>query len=129
MLADPLTIASGFTLNPSVPAVSRNGSSSVYEKVVSNTRYTLKIAHQDTDKGRRRSTIRLDASRIVADPYVTTTNVQDTITAYLVIDRSTRLATDAEVLDVVEELIGGAALAASANVTPTRLSQVIAGES
>lgn len=129
MLTDPLPVAASYATTPSIPATARDGKSSVYTKVVGSDRYTVTISHQETDKGRRRSTVRVDRSRLVADPYVTSQNVADSISVYFVIDRNMRLSTDAEVLATFKELAGVTAMATFANLVDTRISQIIAGES
>lgn len=128
MLADPLTVAASFATTPSIPAISREQNKSVYSKVVGSAKYTLTISHQDV-KGRRRTMCRVDQSLIKADPYVTGNNVEDTTSAYFVIDRSTRLTTDAEVLTVIKELLGMLATSTYANLTDTRLTAIVGGES
>lgn len=130
MIQDPMTVASGYVLSASIPATSREPSKSVYSKTVSGVRYTATIAHQQTNKGRRRTQVSLTSAKIVTDPYVPSNSVEDTTTAYLVIDRSERLATDADVLAHVRELVGGImALAPNASLTDSRLAQIVGGES
>lgn len=129
MLADPLVIGASYILANDIPAVSRETNKSVYRKTVSNVTYTLTISHQ-YNGGRRRTMVRLDASNVVQDPYVTNNNVEDTTSVYLVIDRSERLATDTAVISYVKELLGGTlAFATSANAVTTRTAQIVAGES
>ncbi len=128
MLSDPLTIDASFITAADQPAVSREPSKSVYQLTVGSVRYRTTIQHASS-KGRRRSIVRLDATAVKADPYVPATNVEDTLSAYLVIDRSERLSTDAEVTAHVKELIGVLAAATAANVVTTRISQIVGGES
>jgi hypothetical protein len=74
--------------------------------------------------------VRLDASNVVADPYVTDNNVEDVTSVYLVIDRSERLVTDAQVVSYVKELLGGImAFSLETNAVTTRSAQIVAGES
>jgi len=73
--------------------------------------------------------VRLDAKALVADPYVTSNNIEDTTSVYLVIDRSERLVTDAAVVAQVKELLGVLGLATAANIVTTRTAQVVGGES
>lgn len=128
MLADPLVIDATFVLAADIPAISREPSKSIYRLTVGAVKYTVTIQHA-TANGRRRTNVRLDANNIVADPYVPAQNVEDTTSVYLVIDRSERLVTDANVLVYVKELIGVLASSTFANITTTRLAQLIAGES
>lgn len=129
MLPDPLTTATGFATNPGLPAVSREQNKSVYSRVTpEGGDYDVTISHEEK-KGRRRSVVRLDLRQVKSDPYVTNQNVDDHTTAYLVIDRSMRLSTDAQVIGMVKELLGVLELATSTNVITTRLAKVVAGES
>lgn len=128
MLSDPLVIDASFITAADIPAVSREPNKSMYRLTVANVDYTVSIAHIYA-KGRRRTMVRLDATQIVADPYVTSTNVEDTSSVYLVIDRSERLTTNAAVVAQVKELVGVMGLATFANVVTTRTAQIVAGES
>lgn len=129
MLADPLVIDSSFLTATDIPAISRETNKSTYRTVVSDTTYTVTISHQ-YNGGRRRSMVRLDVSKVVADPYVTSQNVEDTTAVYLVIDRSERLVSDTAVISYVKELLGGVmAFAAEANTVTTRTAQIVGGES
>jgi hypothetical protein len=128
MLADPLVIDASFITANDIPAISRETNKSVYRLVVSNVTYTVTIQH-NTSGGRRRSNVRLDAKTIAANPFDSTTSVEDTTSVYLVIDRHERYVTDAAVVSYVKELIGILGLATAANVVTTRTAQVVAGES
>jgi hypothetical protein len=129
MLADPLPIDASYITAADIPAVSRDTNSSKYRLTVSTTKYDVTISH--TYKGgRRRSMVRLDAVNVIADPYVTGNNVEDTTSIYLVIDRSERLVSDTLVVSYVKELLGGVmAFATAANAVTTRTAQIVAGES
>ncbi len=129
MLSDPLVIDASFITAADIPAISRETNKSVYRITVSSTKYTVTVSHTYKD-GRRRTMVRLDATAVVADPYVTSTNVEDTTSVYLVIDRSERLVTDTAVVSYVKELLGGVmAFATAANSVTTRTAQIVAGES
>ncbi len=129
MLADPLSIDASFITAADIPAISRETNKSVYRLTVSTTTYTVTISHTYKD-GRRRTMVRLDAKNVVADPYVTDTNVEDTTSIYLVIDRSERLVSDTTVVSYVKELLGGVmAFATAANSVTTRTAQIVGGES
>ena len=128
MLADPLPIAASYVNAADMLAISRETGKSVYRLTVGSVKYTATIQHQSAN-GRRRTNVRLDANNIVADPYVPAQNVEDTTSCYLVIDRSERLVTDANVLVYLKELFGVLDIAAFANLTTTRAAQLIGGES
>jgi hypothetical protein len=128
MLADPLAIGASFILAADVPAISRETNKSVYRLTVSGVIYTITIQHQ-TANGRRRSNITLEAKTVAPNPFDSTKSVEDVTRTYLVIDRSERLVTDAAVVAQVKELIGVLDGAAFANVTTTRIAQLVGGES
>lgn len=128
MLADPLVIDTGYITAADIPAISRETNKSVYQLVVGAVTYTVTISHS-TNKGRRRSVVRLDGARIVADPYVPANSVEDTLVGYWVIDRSERLSTNADVVAHMKELNGILGMSTFANTTTTRLAQIVAGES
>ncbi len=128
MLADPLAIAASYVLAADMPAISREPAKSIYRLTVGAVKYTATIQHS-TANGRRRTNVRLDVNNVVADPYVPAQNVEDTTSLYLVIDRSERLVTDANVLVYLKELMGVLDIAAFANLTTTRAAQIIGGES
>lgn len=129
MLPDPLTVGTSYILAAGIPATSRGESKSGYELVVSNVRYDVTISHT-FPKGRRRSLIRLDRQQVVSDPYVPANSVEDTISVYLVIDRSERLASDADVVATVKELLGGTlAFCTFTNAVTTRVESIVGGQS
>jgi hypothetical protein len=128
MLADPLPIATDYVLAADLPAISREPNKSIYKLTVGDTAYTATISHTYA-KGRRRSSVRLDANTVTQDPFNSTSSVEDTTSVYLVIDRHERLVTDADVIAQVKELLGLLAAATAANVTTTRIAQIVGGES
>ncbi len=128
MLADPLPIAASFTLAADMPAISREANKSVYRLAVGAVDYQVTIAHS-LSKGRRRSTVRLDAKTIASNPFDSTTSVEDTTSTYLVIDRSEQLVTDAAVAAQCLELLGVLAAGDYANLSTTRIAQIVAGQS
>jgi hypothetical protein len=129
MLTDPLPIDSSYITAADIPRISSEQNKSVYRLTVSSTDYTVSISHQYA-KGRRRSVVRLDAKKIVSDPYVDNNNVEDTTSTYLVIDRSERLVTDSDVTALVSELLGGVlAHCTNANAVTTRLASIVGGQS
>ncbi len=129
MLPDPLTIDASFITAADIPAISRETNKSQYRLTVGTVTYGVSISHTYTG-GRRRSMVRLDAKNLVADPYVPSSQVEDTTSVYLVIDRSERLVTDAVVVSYVKELLGGIlGFATFANCVTTRTTQIVGGES
>ncbi len=128
MLADPLVIDASYITAADIPAISSETNKSVYQMVVGSVTYTVTFSHQ-TAKGRRRSIVRLDATQVVADPYVPANYVEDTLTTYLVIDRSERLSTNAAVVAHVKELLGVLGACTFANAVTTRITQIVGGES
>jgi len=129
MLADPLVIDASFITAADIPAISRGENKSAYQLVVGSVTYTVTISHT-TAKGRRRSMVRLDGTQIKSDPYVPANSVEDTVTSYLVIDRSERLSTDADVVAHVKELLGGVlGFATFANCVTTRTAQIVSAQS
>jgi hypothetical protein len=128
MLADPLVIDASYITAADLPAISRETNKSVYRLKVSNTTYTVTVSHV-VAKGRRRSIVRLDANTIASDPFSSTSSVEDTTSTYLVIDRSERLVTDANVTAQVKELLGVLGACTFANAVTTRIAQIVGGES
>lgn len=129
MLEDPLLVGATFITAADFPAISREPNKSTYKLLVSNTTYTVTISHT-TAKGRRRSIVRLDAALVSADPYNTGSYLDNTTTAYLVIDRSEHLVTDATTVAHVKELLGGVlGFATEGNCVTTRTAQIVAGQS
>ncbi len=128
MLTDPLPIAASYTLAADMPAISRETNKSVYRLTVGSVAYTATIQHT-TANGRRRSLVRLDATTVAPNPFDSTKSVEDTTSTYLVIDRSERLVTDAAVVAQVTELLGVLDAATYANVTATRITQIVSGQS
>lgn len=129
MLEDPLVIAATYITAADIPAISREPNKSTYKLLVGSTTYTVTISHVSA-KGRRRSIVRLDAALVSADPYNTGSYLDNTTSAYLVIDRSEHLVTDATVIAHVKELLGGViGFAVEANAVTTRTAQIVAGQS
>lgn len=116
MFSDPQSVTVN-SVAQSLPAISRNGDSSVYQK--DDGTYKMTIAHQYKAE-RGRFTVRLDFQKIAADPLASANNRIYTGSAYLVIDRPNVGYTNAEVKDV--------ALALSAWATSANLLKVLGGE-
>lgn len=128
MLADPLPIGSTYILNADIPRVSLGDRKATYATTVSSDKYQASISHVVTGT-RRRTLVRLDKNTVVQDPLTDNVNVNDTLSAYLVIDRSETLATDTAVVNHVVELLGVLDAATFANVTTTRIAAIVGGQS
>lgn len=128
MLADPLPIASGFTLAADMPRVDIGSNSAAYRLQVGAIGYDAKISHNYAN-GRRRTSAEVSAKTVTPNPFDSTKSVEDKTRAYLVIDRHERLVTDAEVVALVKELLGVLEAAAEANITTTRIAAIVSGQS
>jgi len=119
MLADPQSV----TINSvaiSLPAIGRGVNNSVYQSTDGATR--LSISHQYGKRTRR--TARLDYSKIVADPLVSTQNQKVSMSTYLVIDHPITGLTSAEIKQVVDGLTAFLTATTGAKVT-----NIVGGES
>jgi hypothetical protein len=83
MFADPQSVTVN-AVAQSMPAVSRNQDSSIYQK--DDATYKLTISHNYKAE-RSRFVVRLDATKTAADPLVSANNKIYSHTAYLVIDK------------------------------------------
>ncbi len=128
MLADPLPIGSSYITAADIPRISSEQNKSVYKLTVSSVDYLVTIQHTEA-KGRRRSVVRIDRTKLVASPFDSTTTVEDTTSVYLVIDRHERLVADADVVATVLELLGVLDAATYANLTSTRITAIVGGQS
>lgn len=119
MFADPVSI----TINAvaqSFAAVSRSDNRSVY-KTADDT-YTLEIS-QDL-KDRRRRIVRLSQTKITADPYKPSENVQVQASVTLTINEPIAGFSDTE----LDYLIGGAAGGLKSWLTAGNVAKVAGGE-
>jgi hypothetical protein len=119
MLADPQSV----TINAvaqSLPAVARGTNNSVYQK--DDATVKLSISHNYGKRTRR--TVRLDYSKIVADPLVPAQNQKVSMSTYLVIDHPITGMTNTELKQVVDALT--AYLTAS---TGAKVTSILGGES
>lgn len=119
MLADPQSV----TINAvaqSLPAVARGANSSIYSKDDGTVK--LSISHQFGKRTRR--TVRLDFSKITADPLVPAQNQKVSMSTYLVIDQPITGLTNLEIKYVVDALTAYLTASSGAKVT-----SVIGGES
>lgn len=115
MFVDPQSVTVN-AVAQSLPAIERNGGNSIYQK--DDGSYKLTVSHQ---YGRRkRFNVRLDASKIAADPLSASNNLVYGASAYLVIDIPSVGYTNAEAKDI--------ALALTAWATSANLLKVVGGE-
>jgi hypothetical protein len=119
MLADPQSVTINAVAN-SLPAIARGVNNSSYQKDDGTVK--LSISHQYGKRTRR--TVRLDYSKIVADPLVPTQNQKVSMSTYLVIDTPLTGLTITEQKQIVDALTGYLTATSGANVT-----KVIGGES
>jgi hypothetical protein len=128
MLADPLPIAASYITAADIPRISSEQNKAVYKITVSSVDYLVTIQHTES-KGRRRSIVRLDATKLSTNPFDSTSTVEDTTSTYLVIDRHERYVPDTAVGNQVIELLGVLDAATFANVTSTRITSIVGGQS
>lgn len=116
MFSDPQSVTVS-AVAQSLPAISRNGDNSVYQK--DDGSYKLTIAHRYLTE-RSRFTVRLDSNKIAADPLTSANNKVYSTSVYVVIDKPIAGYTNAEVKEI--------ALALTAFLTSANLLKVIGGE-
>jgi len=116
MFADPQSVTVN-AVAQSLPATSRKDDSSVYTK--DDGSYKLTVGHRYL-KERNRFTVRLDATKIAADPLTSSNNRIYSTSVYIVMDKPTVGYTNAEVKDI--------ALALAAWSTSVNLLKVLGGE-
>lgn len=119
MLADPQSV----TINAvaqSLPAIGRGVNTSTYQKDDGSVK--LSLSHQYGKRTRR--TVRLDYSKIIADPLVPAQNQKVSMSTYLVVDQPITGLTNAEIKQVVDGLT--AYLTAS---TGAKVTSLVGGES
>lgn len=119
MLADPQSV----TINAvaqTLPAIVRGVNASKYQK--DDTTVALSISHAYGKRTRR--SVRLDFSKIAADPLISSTNIKYSMSAYLVIDVPVTGFTVAEAKQIVDALTAYLTASSGANVT-----KVLGGES
>lgn len=119
MFADPQSI----TINAvaqSLPAISRGENDSKYLK--SDGSVKLTIGHQFRAE-RNRFTVRVDQTKISADPLVTANNKVYSQSVYIVVDKPTVGFTDTEAAYLVAALAGWLTASSGANV-----AKVLGGE-
>nr|UJQ85867.1 MAG: hypothetical protein 2 [Leviviridae sp.] len=119
MLADPQSV----TINAvaqSLPAIARGVNQSAYQKDDGNVKLTISHAYGK----RTRRTVRLDFSKIAADPLVSAQNIKYSMSTYLVIDTPITGFTVAEAKQIVDALTAYLTASSGAKVT-----SVLGGES
>jgi hypothetical protein len=115
-LADPQSIKiSGET--SSLPRVSTGTFESTYESA--DGLITLKLSTLESNKGRKRQTVRVDVSKITEDPFVPAQNVEVSMSTYVVFDRPPAGFTNADAKAVWDGFIE--ALQASSSKIITQL--------
>jgi hypothetical protein len=119
MLADPQSV----TINAvaqSLPAIGRGVNNSSYQKDDGNVKLTISHAYGK----RTRRTVRLDFSKIAADPLISAQSVKYSMSTYLVIDTPITGFTVAEAKQIVDALTAYLTASSGAKVT-----SVLGGES
>jgi hypothetical protein len=119
MLADPQSV----TINAvatSLPAIARDVNASGYQSADATVKLT--ISHNYAKRTRR--TVRLDQSKITADPLVPAQNQKVSMSAYLVIDHPVTGFTNTEIKYIVDALTAYLTASSGAKVT-----SVLGGES
>jgi hypothetical protein len=103
-----------------LPRTDNDGQSATYTK--DDGTVVLKVNHQETKNGRLRHAVKLDQSKIAADPFVAGTSRLQGASVTVVIDEpNAGQFTNAEMLLLAKALIAWA--------TDANLTKVIAGES
>lgn len=116
--ADPQSVTINAVAN-SLPRTSSGVNSGVFTKDDGNVK--LSVAHQYAKRTRR--TIRLDHSKIAADPLISAQNIKYSMSAYLVVDMPITGYTVAEAKQIIDGLT--AYLTASSGA---RVTQLLGGE-
>ena len=119
MLADPQSVTINAVAN-SLPAISRGVNQSAYQKDDGSVK--LSVSHIYGKRTRR--SVRLDFSKIAADPLVSAQSIKYSMSAYLVIDVPITGFTVAEAKQIVDALTAYLTASSGAKVT-----SVLGGES
>jgi hypothetical protein len=120
-VSDPQSVTIGAS-TISLPRTGQGIDNGVFTSADGNTRLT--IQHQPAKGGRFRRLIRLDYTKVAADPFVTTVNAKYTESVYTVMDVPSVGFTAAEELDLYKGL--AVLMAASTYALTTKF---IGGES
>lgn len=119
MLTDPQSVTPTGGSAVSLPTIGRGPTSSVYQSADGTT--TLTVSH--TFASRKRYQVRLDFSKIAADPLISAQNIKYSMSAYLVIDVPQTGFTVAEAMAQTGGLL--AFLSASTNA---KVTTILGGE-
>jgi hypothetical protein len=112
VFADPQSVTINAVAN-NLPRVSAGVNSGEFRKDDGNV--VLKFSHQYGKRTRRQ--VRLDLSKIAADPLISSTNIKYSMSAYLVVDVPVTGFTVAEAKQVVDGLTAYLTASSGANVT------------
>jgi len=112
MLTDPQSVTIGGATS-SLPAVSRGSNTSTYQ----NGEGTVKLTVSHAYGKRNRRNIRLDFTKVAADPLVSAQSIQYSMSAYLVIDEPITGFTVTQAKEVVDGLLGFLTASSGAAVT------------
>lgn len=119
MFADPQSVTINAIAN-SLPRVDVGDRTATYTK--DDETVSLTIAHATTNRGRTRRQVRLDLTKIAADPFTAGHSTEENCSVYLVIDEPEDSAfSNTELLNNTKGLIGW--------LTDANVTKVIAGES
>lgn len=110
-LADPQTIKISGE-EESLPRVNTGNYSSIYE----NDDGSVKLTLSTVSNRRKRHVYRVDVQKIIEDPYTSTTNVQVSMSTYIVIDRPLVGYSNTEALAVVAGLLEAASASESSDL-------------
>lgn len=113
-LADPQSIKIN-AITTSLPRVSTGDFESLYESADG----LIKLSLSTASKKRKRQVVRLDVSKVAADPFIPAQNVELSMSTYLVFDRPAVGYTNTEAKQVYDGFIE--ALQASSSVMVTKL--------
>lgn len=113
-LPDPQSVTVG-GVTTSLPRVSSGENSGSFQSNDGTIR--MSVSHSYGKRTRR--TIRLEHSKIAADPLISSTNIRHSMTSYIVVDVPVTGYTVAEAKAVVDGLIG--VLTASSGAATTKL--------
>jgi hypothetical protein len=112
VFSDPQSVTINAVAN-TLPRVSAGVNTGEFRKDDGNV--ALKISHQYGKRTRRQ--VRLDLSKIAADPLISSTNIIFSMSAYLVVDVPVTGFTVAEAKQVVDGLTAYLTASSGANVT------------
>jgi len=113
-LADPQSIKISGTTT-SLPRVSTGP----FESLYTSADGLIKMSLATTNGKRKRQVVRVDVSKITTDPFITTQNMEVSMSSYLVFDRPMAGYTNAEAKAVYDGFIE--ALQASSSLVITKL--------